>query len=266
MCDPILDDVQQLRRIRSEVAAQLSTLDAVLARVESHVPLLQAHVSKFEAALAAGLKRLGVLHHFQWARDGGQFQPPGTPYRVDFYCPARRLIIEAMGIGAHGHPNNAHPERPNAFNRETLGETYARDIERLTRLHTLGYTVGVVWMSSTAANRARMQSDLRSCLYQWLPGGRDLHTLLALDFDAPKRPRARSLRDWYAAARGRLGGDPVAAERVYADYAAGVDAPLDARRFWARLRELVTVGKLGSRLVVLPELRSSKRARITPLA
>jgi very-short-patch-repair endonuclease len=84
---------------------------------------LRANATPHERALWRALKELPI--------DGTHFrrQAPIGPYVVDFFCPARRLIIELDG----GHHND--------------DETAKRDRERQLWLEREGYRVVRFWNS-----------------------------------------------------------------------------------------------------------------------
>ena len=89
--------------------------------------------------------------------DGSHFrrQAPIGPYVVDFFCPARRLIIELDG----GHHNE--------------DETSKRDLERQRWLENEGYRVIRFWNSE-------ITSDLTAVLeriYVELHGSREAETI-----------------------------------------------------------------------------------------
>ena len=85
---------------------------------------LRANTTPHERALWRALKELPV--------DGTHFrrQAPIGPYIVDFFCPAKRLIVEIDG----GHHNN--------------DETTERDRERQLWLEREGYRVIRFWNSN----------------------------------------------------------------------------------------------------------------------
>ena len=89
---------------------------------------LRANTTPHERALWRALKELPV--------EGTHFrrQAPIGPYVVDFFCPARRLIVELDG----GHHND--------------DATVARDSERQAWLEQQGYRVIRFWNSDVAAD------------------------------------------------------------------------------------------------------------------
>jgi very-short-patch-repair endonuclease len=91
---------------------------------------LRANTTPHERILWRALKELPI--------DGTHFrrQAPIGPYVVDFFCPARRLIIELDG----GHHND--------------DETAKRDRERQLWLEQEGYRVVRFWNSEIAGDLA----------------------------------------------------------------------------------------------------------------
>jgi len=89
---------------------------------------LRANTTPHERALWRALKEIPV--------DGTHFrrQAPIGPYVVDFFCPAKRLIIELDG----GHHNE--------------DETARRDRERQAWLESQGYRVVRFWNSDVTGN------------------------------------------------------------------------------------------------------------------
>jgi very-short-patch-repair endonuclease len=91
---------------------------------------LRANTTPHERTLWRALKELPI--------DGTHFrrQAPIGPYVVDFFCPARRLVIELDG----GHHND--------------DETAKRDRERQLWLEQEGYRVVRFWNSEIARDLA----------------------------------------------------------------------------------------------------------------
>ncbi|MGY3031520.1 very-short-patch-repair endonuclease [Bradyrhizobium sp. USDA 4354] len=109
---------------------------------------LRANTTPHERMLWRALKDLPM--------DGSHFrrQAPIGPYVVDFFCPAKRLIIELDG----GHHNE--------------DDTAARDLERQRWLENEGYRVIRFWNSE-------INSDLTAVLeriYVELYGSREAET------------------------------------------------------------------------------------------
>ena len=78
--------------------------------------------------------------------DRGEHRVPGTNYRVDGYCKETRTIYEFLGCLWHGCPK-CHPdrERPLAKTNETAQLLYAKTMNRLRHLESLGYAVVSIW-------------------------------------------------------------------------------------------------------------------------
>ncbi|WP_244607825.1 MULTISPECIES: endonuclease domain-containing protein [Bradyrhizobium] len=109
---------------------------------------LRANTTPHERMLWRALKELPLQgSHFRR-------QAPIGPYIVDFFCPAKRLIIELDG----GHHNE--------------DDTAARDFERQRWLENEGYRVIRFWNSE-------ITSDLTAvleCIYVELYGSREAET------------------------------------------------------------------------------------------
>ncbi|MBR0825498.1 endonuclease domain-containing protein [Bradyrhizobium manausense] len=102
---------------------------------------LRANTTPHEHLLWRALKTLPV--------DGTHFrrQAPIGPYVVDFFCPAKRLIIELDG----GHHND--------------DETAARDHERQRWLEKEGYRVLRFWNSDVMENMTSVLERIYIELY-----------------------------------------------------------------------------------------------------
>lgn len=109
---------------------------------------LRAKTTPHERMLWRALKDLPM--------DGSHFrrQAPIGPYVVDFFCPARRLIIEFDG----GHHNE--------------DDTAKRDIYRQRWLENEGYRVIRFWNSEIANDL----TAVLECIYVELYGSREAET------------------------------------------------------------------------------------------
>ncbi|MBH5399291.1 endonuclease domain-containing protein [Bradyrhizobium sp. CNPSo 4010] len=110
---------------------------------------LRANTTPHERTLWRALKDLPM--------DGSHFrrQAPIGPYVVDFFCPAKRLIIELDG----GHHND--------------DDTAKRDLERQRWLENEGYRVIRFWNSELAADLTAVLERIYVELY----GSREAETM-----------------------------------------------------------------------------------------
>lgn len=82
------------------------------------------------------------------ARNGGEFQIPGTRYRADGYHAKSNTVFEFYGDIFHGNPKRYKPSsRPNPYTTKTAGKLYKETMEREELLRGLGYTVMSMWQS-----------------------------------------------------------------------------------------------------------------------
>ncbi|MCK1395314.1 endonuclease domain-containing protein [Bradyrhizobium sp. 1] len=110
---------------------------------------LRANTTPHERILWRALKELPI--------EGSHFrrQAPIGPYIVDFFCPAKRLIIELDG----GHHND--------------DDTAARDLERQRWLEREGYRVIRFWNSEITGELDAVLERIYVELY----GSRDAETI-----------------------------------------------------------------------------------------
>ena len=111
---------------------------------------LRANTTPHERTLWRALKELPI--------DGSHFrrQAPIGPYIVDFFCPAKRLIIELDG----GHHNE--------------DDVAARDLERQRWLENEGYRVIRFWNSEITSDLAAVLERIYVELY----GSREAEPIL----------------------------------------------------------------------------------------
>jgi len=89
-------------------------------------------------------RRIKIRH----ARNGGEFQIPGTRYRADGYHATSKTIFEFYGDVYHGNPKKYKPRsRPHPHNDRTAASLYKETMKREEMLRSLGYNVVTMWQS-----------------------------------------------------------------------------------------------------------------------
>lgn len=98
----------------------------------------------------AKTRRIKIRH----ARNGGEYQIPGTRLRVDGYHAKSNTVFEFHGDAYHGNPAKYKPRsRPHPYNDKTAAVLYRDTIAREELLRSLGYTVVTIWQSEYKALR-----------------------------------------------------------------------------------------------------------------
>jgi len=80
----------------------------------------------------------------QHAENGGEYKIPGTPWRADGYNSIMG-IFEFHGDLYHGNPLKYDPDFVNFRTKLTMGEMYAKTIQRDKKLMELGYNLTIMW-------------------------------------------------------------------------------------------------------------------------
>ena len=96
------------------------------------------------------IKYIEMLAHFdelsiRHALNGGEYQIPGTNYRVDGYDESTGIVYEYNGCYHHGCPECFNEYDVNKSNGSTHGANYMATLKRSHRLKELGYRVIEFW-------------------------------------------------------------------------------------------------------------------------
>lgn len=83
--------------------------------------------------------------NIQHALNGGEYQIPGTRYKVDGYCKETNTIYEFYGDYWHGNPEVYESDIIHEYIGVTMGELYNNTKVREDILKNLGYNIIVMW-------------------------------------------------------------------------------------------------------------------------
>lgn len=84
----------------------------------------------------------------QHAANVGEYNIPGTKYRVDGFCKETNTVYEFHGDLFHGNIKRFDASiKNNPFRKETVGELYQLTIEREEEIRNLGYNLVTIWES-----------------------------------------------------------------------------------------------------------------------
>jgi hypothetical protein len=81
----------------------------------------------------------------QHAKQGGEYNIPGTKFRADGFCEETNTIYEFYGDYWHGNPNKYESTQLNDICGITMGELYTNTISREKVIKSLGYNVVTIW-------------------------------------------------------------------------------------------------------------------------
>lgn len=88
------------------------------------------------------------LKGVQHARNGGEFQIPGTRKKVDGYHARTNTVFEFYGDCFHGNLKKYKPRsKPHPYSDKTAKQLYEETLAREKWLKSLGYTVVSIWES-----------------------------------------------------------------------------------------------------------------------
>ncbi len=94
----------------------------------------------------------------QHALNGGEYQIPGTKYKVDGYCQETNTIYEFHGDIWHGNPKLFNTDECcHPWSDLTAGELYQKTIEREEDIKKLGYNLVTIWESDFNENKSRIK-------------------------------------------------------------------------------------------------------------
>ncbi len=83
------------------------------------------------------------IHH---AANGGEFQLPGTLYRIDGYCKETNTCYEFHGDAYHGNPNRYEPNTYcNPYKKITARELHEKTLKKEKMIVEHGYNLIVIW-------------------------------------------------------------------------------------------------------------------------
>ena len=85
--------------------------------------------------------------YIQHSVNEGEFNIPGTRYKVDGFCKETNTVYEFHGDYWHGNPNKYTPEHINTTINCTMGELYQKTLKREQHIRDLGYNLIVKWES-----------------------------------------------------------------------------------------------------------------------
>jgi hypothetical protein len=132
------------QQISQELNISDCTIGKYLRKHEIEIKYTVGYSMKCIQWLESIIAKEGVF--IQHAMNGGEYQIPGTRFKVDGYCKETNTCYEFHGDIFHGNPDlfEGH-EQCHAFNDFTAKQLYDATIERENKIISLGYNLVVMW-------------------------------------------------------------------------------------------------------------------------